>query len=338
MRPAMIVAALATFAGLSLPAVHADAATRYRVRCLDCAYQQAHGSTLLPAKISNANQVVANDAVTGQGYLLANGMIVATPVMPGFASSTADGVNAAGHVVGTQYTALGLGEAYLWDGTAVTMLGTLPGATGSSAAAVNDVDQVTGASGSTGFLYGGGVMTAIPPLPGQGISWGTGINASGHVVGASLSGGIYGDPDAWVYAAGRTYALSSRFVASWGMAINDLDQTAGQVDSYAATWDSAGRLRFLNSLPGFSTGLARGINIHGVVVGTLAANNSAAYPLVAFVYAQGKVKNMNSLIVGGAASGWILNEAHGVNDAGVIVGRGSLNGEAHAFVAWPVER
>ena len=120
--------------------------------------------------------------------------------------------------------------------------------------------------------------------------------------------------------------------------MNDLDQMAGRVDMYAAVWDHTGQFKYLNTLPGFSSGEARAINLHGDVVGILAADNSAAYPLIAFVYDQQRVRNMNRMIVGGAATGWVLNEADSINDAGVIVGRGTLNNVPRAFIAYPVER
>jgi len=34
-------------------------------------------------------------------------------------------------------------------------------------------------------------------------------------------------------------------------------------------------------------------------------------------------------------SGWVLNEATGVNEAGVVVGNGTLNGQTRAFRLTP---
>jgi len=75
-----------------------------------------------------------------------------------------------------------------------------------------------------------------------------------------------------------------------------------------------------------------------VVVGLLAGNNSSAYPRIAFIWDGRKMYDLNSLIQGGAASGWQLNEADSINDVGVIVGVGILNGSSHAFIATPVTR
>jgi hypothetical protein len=35
-------------------------------------------------------------------------------------------------------------------------------------------------------------------------------------------------------------------------------------------------------------------------------------------------------------SGWVLYEAHAINDAGEIVGSGTINGQEHAFLLTPV--
>jgi len=140
------------------------------------------------------------------------------------------------------------------------------------------------------------------------------------------------------YADGALRVLSRRFVSSQAAAINDLDQTAGRVDSYAAFWEASGKLHFLNTLKGFSSGEAQALNIHGVVVGYLMGNNSSGFPVIAFIWDGTRVHDMNALIEGGAATGWTLQEADGINDAGVVVGMGMLNGRTRAFVATPVSR
>lgn len=340
MNPLLAIAAAASVALVA----DAHAATKFRIRCLDCTYQATYGHSLYPAKINNANVIVANDASTGQGYVLYQGTITPTPVLPGYATSSANDINDNGHVVGNQVSGTNATEGYLWDGATVTMLGALAGYPGSDAEAINDQDQVTGWSGtsssgaSLAFLYQDGVMAALPPLGPQVASWGAGINAAGHVVGASLGPAAGALPKAWVEADGQTYPLARRFLSSRAWAINDQDQMAGSVDSYAAFWDSAGKQRLLNTVPGFSTGVAWGINNCGDVVGILLGNNSAGWPQIAFIYDGVKVRDMNDLILGGAASGWFLNVAYSINDAGVVVGVGTLNGARRSFVAVPVSR
>jgi probable HAF family extracellular repeat protein len=39
--------------------------------------------------------------------------------------------------------------------------------------------------------------------------------------------------------------------------------------------------------------------------------------------------------LGASGTGWVLAHATGINDLGVIVGTGTFNHEAHAFMATP---
>jgi len=45
------------------------------------------------------------------------------------------------------------------------------------------------------------------------------------------------------------------------------------------------------------------------------------------------MKDLNRLIPSG--SGWVLSEATGINDAGQIVGSGTVHGQQHAFLLNP---
>jgi uncharacterized protein (TIGR03437 family) len=53
----------------------------------------------------------------------------------------------------------------------------------------------------------------------------------------------------------------------------------------------------------------------------------------AFLYASGKVYDLNTLLTNG--TGWTLTNATAVNDAGQIVGAGFINGQEHAFLLTP---
>jgi probable HAF family extracellular repeat protein len=79
----------------------------------------------------------------------------------------------------------------------------------------------------------------------------------------------------------------------------------------------------------FSTTWGFGINNFGVVVGQ--STFQSTYH--AFVYSGGKIKDLNKLIPSG--SGWTLLSADGINDAGQIVGLGTLKGQEHAYMLTP---
>src|SRR5207302_8546748 len=75
-----------------------------------------------------------------------------------------------------------------------------------------------------------------------------------------------------------------------------------------------------------------GINDSGQVVGY--ANTTGNAVAHAFLYSGGAMHDLNSLIP--ADSGWELQQASGINDAGQIAGSGYLNGRYHAFLLTPV--
>ncbi len=117
--------------------------------------------------------------------------------LPGGTSSSGMAINSGGQIVGEADEEGGQYHAFLWTptqpgGTIGTMrdLGTLPGATYSSARDINDNGQVVGASdrgdGQThAFLWENDVMTDLGTLPGGTSSVALGINANRQVVGYS---------------------------------------------------------------------------------------------------------------------------------------------------------
>jgi len=75
------------------------------------------------------------------------------------------------------------------------------------------------------------------------------------------------------------------------------------------------------------------INNTGQIVGVSQYQNS---PIVyhAFLHENGTIKDLSKLI--GCDTGWVLNEARSINDSGIIVGTGLLNGEKHAYRLTPI--
>ncbi len=57
------------------------------------------------------------------------------------------------------------------------------------------------------------------------------------------------------------------------------------------------------------------------------------YDQHAFLYSNSTMTDLNSLIA--PVSGWILQEATGINNAGQITGNGVYNGQAEAFLLTP---
>ena len=70
------------------------------------------------------------------------------------------------------------------------------------------------------------------------------------------------------------------------------------------------------------------INNSDVIVGS--GGEPGSDGSTAWVIHRGLVKNLSDLLP--ANSGWILNDTWGINDAGQIVGNGTLNGEPRGYV------
>jgi probable HAF family extracellular repeat protein len=75
-----------------------------------------------------------------------------------------------------------------------------------------------------------------------------------------------------------------------------------------------------------------GINNHRHIVGTSTVAGGQQH---AYLFSKGKMTDLNELIP--ASSGWTLIAATGINDAGEVVGNGTINGHAHAFLLTPSE-
>ncbi len=75
------------------------------------------------------------------------------------------------------------------------------------------------------------------------------------------------------------------------------------------------------------------INNLGQIVGVSQYQNS---PIIyhAFLYENGTMKDLSKLI--GCDTGWVLSEARSINDSGIIVGTGLINGEKHAYMLTPI--
>jgi probable HAF family extracellular repeat protein len=54
----------------------------------------------------------------------------------------------------------------------------------------------------------------------------------------------------------------------------------------------------------------------------------------AFIWQNGVITDLNTLIPSG--TGWVLQQANGINDNGQIVGTGTIGGQAHAFLLTPM--
>ena len=105
--------------------------------------------------------------------------------------------------------------------------------------------------------------------------------------------------------------------------------------SYSAfVTNTNGRMIDLGTLGGIYNYGSQGssINASGQVVGYSYGYGSERH---AFITDNGTMIDLNS-VLGSNTTGWILNEATGINDSSHIVGNGIHNGEQRAFLLTPV--
>jgi probable HAF family extracellular repeat protein len=278
--------------------------------------------------------VAKSNTLLPRAFLYSNGMMQDLGTL-GFESG-ARAINDAGQIVGFSANASGFGHAFLYTQGAMKDLGTL-GGINSDALAINNAGQVVGMADTArgdqhAFLYSGGVMQDLGALLGTSISYAQGINDSGQIVGRSGA-------HAFLYSGGVVQDLGTLQGGpqSTAYAINNAGQVVG--DSllpnlnFHAFLYSSGSMQDLGIIPGFQQSFARGINNRGEVVGLLSGD--APDSTRAFLYRNGSMVDLNSLLP--SNSGWVLEYAWSINDAGQISGSGFLNGERRAFLLSPEE-
>ncbi len=265
-----------------------------------------------------------------------SGSLTALPGLPGGNNANAFDVNNAGQVVGfaengtSDPTCAGNTpfqvqrfEAVIWGANGqIQALSPLAGDTVGLAMGINDNGQAIGTSGlcsNTGPVFGGngphavlwdsdGTPTDLGHLDGTPagiLNVATSINNQGAVVGFAQFGPL-------------------------PPGTSPLDGV-----EHGFLWTKETGMQDLGTLPGaLATGppCCHTINNSGQIVGVsidAATGNETA------VVWQGKTPvDLNTLIA--ANSGWVLQCAQSINDAGQISGFGTINGVVHAFLATPI--
>jgi YD repeat-containing protein len=245
-----------------------------------------------------------------------------------WANGYANDLNNSNQVVGNQGN-----SAVTWQNGVLTPLGitgTYAGAWG-----INDAGVIVGTfdtnSGYNAYVLSNGIMTTLPGL--GGVTSALRINQRGNIAG-------YSDGSGGRHAIGWTNGGTSLVtipLPGQGAAngLNGLDQfVADDADFGVPFFWGNGRLTQIAS-----NGSARGINNWGWVVGfTKFSGNMHAFLWVDDNHnsqaESNEVRDLNASLTNG--SGWTLSTANGINNLGVIVGNGLLNGQPHAFVLVPL--
>lgn len=265
-------------------------------------------------------------------------------------------INDAGVVVGEDATA-GL-RAFVWAAGRFRPI-SIPGATLSQAIAIGADGDVAGrydvagapASQSRTFAWNNGVTRDLGPYQG-GASSGFGVEKHGQVVGARLADPA--DPrspnhaffwydgvarDLGTLPGGDFSTATDLVVSAWPpdeeetrfTIIGDSDVGPGPIVANVHGWIyTRHRMRDMRTLPGFPRVLPAALNHRGVAVGTM--ESADRFTQHAFLYS-GVLLDLNTLIP--EDSGWVLQGATDINDAGCIVGWGTVRGEQRAFLLTP---
>lgn len=295
-------------------------------------YQATYMGDFYAQAVNNSAVVVGRTNGDSVAVRWTNGSLV---TLPGNPYSVAYDVNSSGvmaaAVWGTSFpdnyvASYGNGT---WNPIAV------PGATGSSAAGINDSGAVLVSALNQAWIYNGSTVTNLGTLGGSYTSAG-GINNLGHATGASTLSGF--DYRAFLWNGASMQNLGSLGGLSIGVAINDSDQVTGYSSngSYQEAFlYSGGSMTGLGTLGGsFSVGTA--LNNSGTVVGYAYDAGGRAR---AFVYSGGVMYDLNSLATVGIAEGALLYDAQGINDSGqIIVNALAADGESSlgAYLLTPV--
>jgi probable HAF family extracellular repeat protein len=307
------------------------------------------GASAQAADVNDAGQVVgySSSSVSGsRAFRWESGAMSDLGTLGGN-SSWANAVNGFGHVAGVSSMPVGSGRAALWrNGTIVNLTPDLPNTVASTAAGVNDFDQVLIQFGGNVFVWQNGSRVPVNGL-GGGATYPADINNAGQAVGSSYH------PDmtplglmqhAFLWENGVTFDL--------GLLPGDEDSGASAINSHGVIVGSSGRTDpdtyestyrpfiyqhgAMAPIPAPSSEAYGGdINDFGVVVGTMRAGN-AVTPWHAWIYENGVVTNLNSLKPSG--TGLHLAYATAINNAGQIVGVAyDAQARYHAFLLTPCE-
>ncbi|MFL5656041.1 MAG: hypothetical protein ACJ8CB_17910 [Ktedonobacteraceae bacterium] len=265
--------------------------------------------------INNRGEVTGISAFAGdvalRGFIWKNGVMTDLGTLGGQNSATENrGLNNRGQVAGAAETATvdptsatGSLEfhAFLWRQGKMIDLGTLGGAPGSFAYAINDHGQVVGENITN-------VQTFMSNEAGQGFIWQDGkMRILGTLEGTTSS----------------PHAINNRGQVAGGSSL------PGDVTQHAFLLQD-GHMADLGTLPGDVFSEATAITEQGQVLGLSCSSKGCR----ATLWDKSTVIDLNTLI--SPASGWQLTDAEAENSRGQIVGGGLHNGLFRAFLLTPV--
>ena len=299
--------------------------------------------------INRWGDVVGNTGTRGFAWL--GGKYVDLGTLGG-ANSTANGINDARQIVGGSDTAAGQFHAYVYAGGGMSDLGTL-GGNRSEAFAINNLGVIVGDAHNgdpstrrfgQAFSYAGGTMHDLGTLPGGLGSNAYAINNAGLIGGSSYEG-PFTVPEypfhAVLFGGGSVYGIGAPEPGDSAIyGLNDAGLAVGGIPSpgfahasHAVLYDH-GTLIDLGVLDPatLDDSVALDINNHGQIVGRSAVLvDPEHYGYHGFLSTDAGLVDLNTLI--DPASGWVITNASGINDAAQIAATacyGGITGDCRA--------
>jgi probable HAF family extracellular repeat protein len=280
-----------------------------------------------------------NSASDFQAYLAAT-IPSPIPTAPSFAQAVAFAINPDGFVIGTSYN---LGDldwhAFLLDGTSVMDLGQFAARAVNSAGVVAGTSNLTVNSGAGTLVlpracrWTNGSLEVLPTLGGSSAQ-GLTIDNAGRVAGSSWNANdVASRPCLWTGAVasdlGTLGGTSGQVFCLRGDVAVGMSKTSAGV-AHATRWNLGPTGNVLSrtdlgALQAGFTSVAHAVNSTGDAVG-----NS---DFIAVIWHAGQTVDLNTLV---DAPNWHLANAWDIDDAGRIVGTGSLLGVPRAFMLLPV--
>lgn len=312
------------------------------------------GSSSYARAVNELGQVVGQASAAGgvqhaflwlpeAAYELAAGMNDLGTLANGH--SQAEGINDIGYVVGHSEANDDYDHAFLWrPGMGMVDLGTL-GGSASEGYGINNAGQVVGAANSISddwyaFIWADDQMNPLDVLNQEDTyNEAKAVNEAGMVAGVSSV----------EFATNRAVVWAEGVPTNLGTLGGDDSEAfglneAGQVVGASVTGDE--RLSGFLWLPAGAYGLPAGMNDvtpdanQAQLYGINNQGQAVGYGVYdtyngAILWDAGATYYLDDLIDPNA--GWHLNIAHDINDVGQIVGVGTFNGEARAFLLTPAD-
>lgn len=315
--------------------------------------------------------VVGGTKATGSAFdaaRWATGSTAATDLasLIGQAASVATAVNGPGQFT-LQAIAPGfsLYSAHFWNGTTLTNLGSIPGASLPSggpisiAKGMNDSGQVVGYSVSSlvsyhGFSWQGGAMVELAGPPGCSSWEAYDVNSTGQIVGRGVNGtcGFDGQGLVWASASDSAVVLNDVLAGAglppraigirFAFSINDAgtvlvqETVAGKPRCLLITANPVAvvELGVLSSDPGNAGCIPGTVNNLGEAVAyEQAAVSGNPDTKTALLWSGNTLYDLETLLDATAQTAWDLETAVAINDSGTITGLGLFNGKLVGYRA-----